>query len=171
MKRLAVAAALLPVALAGCAALKPKFIPVGDYGSSETDAKAPVTSAAEVKTFEDLPAGFALQDKEGYEEYNEELVVEKGFGHKVLGYIKVDYPDVGMCDTAVRKETVLQLLRQGAFSHGGNAVVAAHSNLGDHAGWSMFWNPCKYMGERGGYGNGWAVLLEGQPQPPSSGTR
>ena len=168
MKRVNFAVAFLPLALTGCMTLKPKFIPVGDYGSEETKVTPSVSSPAQIRIIEGLPAGFSWEDKEGYAEYNEELVVEKGFGHTILGYIKVDYPDVGICDTAVSKETVMRELRQGAFSHGANAVVDAHSNVGDHAGWSMFWNPCKYMGERGGYGHGWAVLLE---EPKHSSAR
>lgn len=164
MKRVNFAVAFLPLALTGCMTLKPKFIPAGDYGSEETHAAPSVNSPAQIQIVEGLPVGFSLEDKEGYAEYNEELVVEKGFGHKVLGYIKVDFPNVGICTTDVAKKTVMQELRQGAFSHGANAVVDAHSNVGDHDWWTRFINPCKYMGERGGYGHGWAVLLE-EPKP------
>jgi len=147
---------LLPLVLAGCMTLKPKFIPVGTEEEKASSARSP----AEVQLVEALPSGFSYKETTEYDDYDEELFVEPGYRHRVLGYIKVDYPDVGLCDSGVRKKTVLQKLREAAFRHGANAVVDAHSNLGDSCGWTMFWNPCKYMGKRGGYGHGWAVVLE-----------
>jgi hypothetical protein len=137
--------------LIGCGAqLKPRFVPVGEYVSTQQAKISPlVGSPNEVKVFYGPVDGFALKE--------DELIVEKGFNHKVLGHVKVVY-DKGMCDSSkANKYTVIQTLQRTAFSRGANAVIYAYSNLSETPG---FWDVCKYMNKREGYGHGWAVILE-----------
>ena len=138
------------VALMGCGGqLKTRFVPAGEYvPNQQAKVSHSVGSAGEVKIYFGPVAGFSLNE--------DELSVEKGFGHTVVGYIKVVY-DKGMCDASeADKNTVVQKLQQAAFAHGANAVVYAHSNLGENPG---FFDVCKYMNKREGYGHGWAVIL------------
>jgi hypothetical protein len=141
---------LLLVVLTGCAAqLKSRFVPAGEYVSGQqTNASPSVGSPKEIKVFYGPVEGFTLNE--------DELMVEKGFNHRILGYIKIVY-DKGMCDSGkADKNTVIQALQQSAFSHGANAVLYAHSNLTENPD---FWDVCNYMNKKEGYGHGWAVIV------------
>ena len=141
---------LIFIAVTGCGAqLKSRFVPVGEYVSGQQTKATPLVGAPnEVKVFYGPVDGFALIE--------DELIVEKGFNHRILGYIKVVY-DKGMCDASkADKNTVIQSLRQSAFSHGANAVIYAYSRLTENPG---FWDVCNYMNKKEGYGHGWAVIL------------
>jgi len=137
-------------ASAGCGAqLRSDFIPARDSTPAQQTGAAPlVGSPDQVKISYGLPDGLALDGNE--------LTVQKGFDHKVRGYIKVVY-DKGMCDSSkADKKTVVEKLQQAAYAQGANAVVLAYSALRDKPG---FWDVCSAMDK--GFGHGWAVVLAG----------
>lgn len=111
-------------------------------------AASAVASAEKVRIHYGLVDGFALRDNE--------LVVESGFDHRVLGFIEVVY-DHGMCDSSrANKATVEGLLRRAAFERGADAVVLAVNRLKDKGSAR---DVCSILGRP--YGVGWAVVLGG----------
>lgn len=140
---------LAVVASAGCGAqLRSDFVPARDYSQAQhADSRPLVGSPDQINISYGLPDGLALNGNE--------LTVEKGFNHRVRGYIRVVY-DKGMCDSSkADKKTVIRQLQQVAYAQGANAVVLAYSSLRDKPG---HWDVCSAMDK--GFGHGWAVVLQ-----------
>lgn len=121
--------------LTGCGALgvtvKAKLDRAGVVGAEQA---RPATDPKDVQVFLlSGPEGFTLADNE--------LGVEEGYAHEVIGLVKVVTDDGGFCDvgplvTAVEergRDAILDLMRERAARAGANAVIYATSELGEDA--------------------------------------
>ena len=152
----------------GCGPLptlgKGRFDAVGEYRPmAKTTPRA--ASPRAVKVFYGTsPAGFSLRDNE--------LKVEPGFGHQILGTVSVREGDqhcsneqIGATSGApipYRKNDVIAQMQETAYEHGGTAVIYAESYLSDQADGD---ERCKVLERHAAYGNGWVVVLGDAPQP------
>jgi hypothetical protein len=141
--------------LAACIPMqtKARFDQVGEYrGESKA---APITASPDaVKVFYGTsPPGFSLKDNE--------LKVEPGFHHQILGTVKVVY-ESGSCGDGglLSKADVIRLLRESAHAHGANAVIYAHSEPDETPSCESDDNV---------FGAGWAVVLS-DDAPPAAPT-
>jgi hypothetical protein len=143
-----------------CSCLNPRtfggrFDHVGEITSSaDAAARTIVPNAEAVRVFyETAPAGFSLKDNE--------LRVEAGYEHQVLGVVRV-VPRTGNCvdGGSIAKPEVIRLLRETAYQHGANAVIYAMSVPDEQPRCTL-----------DQVGSGWAVVLrEAKPSvpPPAS---
>jgi len=128
-------------------ALKNRFDHTGEY-TGTASATPIVGTAEEVKVFyASAPPGFTLRENE--------LKVEPGYTHRILGTVRTRYTD-GDCRLGTKAD-VVRSLREAAFANGGNAVIYVHSALGDAP--TAADEMCLAPGEED-YGGGWVVVLE-----------
>jgi hypothetical protein len=111
--------------LSGCSAvaLKARYDATGELGHSAPAAAS--VKAEDVRVFYDsAPAGFSLKDNE--------LKVEEGYQHKILGKVRVSSGG-GSCDVQpyVTKKAILSALRERAAREGANAVIYTSSSVPD----------------------------------------
>jgi hypothetical protein len=114
---------LLAVLISACAplSLKAKFSETGEMGTSGSPPLSDVGEAGQVKVFyASAPDGFSLKDNE--------LKVEPGFRHHILGTVEVKY-NAGACDD-VRdlgrpRDYIAELMKRRAHLAGANAVIYA----------------------------------------------
>ena len=150
----------------GCAAYVPartRFDAYGDYDAPRTTT-AIVATAADVKVYYGTaPAGFTLRDHE--------LDVEPGFGHRVLGTVKLSDND-GKClykeywsdeqspTGRYDKQHVITQLRTRARDAGGNAIIYVASEVTDDgdAAWT-----CAAVARGDDLGSAWVVVLGDAP--------
>lgn len=157
------AAALAVSTLVACGASKPGVTPLvvhgrfdayGDYDN--TPPSPPVVAYTDdVKIYYGMaPDGFAASDRD--------LQVETGYGHRVIGTVRVVRSE-GDCTRGIfRKRDVIDAMRVAAFQRGGNAVIYATSNVSDDPV-----DVCAEIDGRADYGGGWIVVLGA---PPASET-
>jgi hypothetical protein len=117
---------LLVAMLAGCGeTLRARFEAFGNIDAARSAGPA-VSSAGDVEVFyATAPAGFSLRDNE--------LTVEPGHNHRILGSVRVLRSPGPCASTEFTKRDVLEHMRTGAFDNGGNAVVYAQSRIADDA--------------------------------------
>lgn len=149
---------VLVLALAACpsATLRPEFTPIGPQRGAI--AVAPVVASAEKVEvyFASAPAGFSLRENE--------VKVEAGFQHEILGIIKL-WPDQrGEC--RLSQESAVSLMRKVGYEIGANAVIYMQSDL-PQAGIPA---QCSRVLAVGNAGEGWAVIVRpvAQPAPVSA---
>jgi hypothetical protein len=145
--------------LVGCNAIKmhAELTPVGALDLPRSQVPI-VPSAADVQVFySSAPAGFTLR--------NNELQVETGYGHRIVGIIKLQRDQGGRTCTLIQRDA-MEALRQGAYLNGGNAVVYATSTLGQAD------NPtaCMQAAKISDFGSGWAVVLSAAPSATPDAT-
>ena len=151
-------AALVALALcAGCPMhTKTRFDTIGEY-HGQTKATPITASPEEVKIFYGTsPPGFSLKENE--------LKVEPGYGHRILGTVKVVW-ESGSCGDGgkLTKADVISKLRESAHANGANAVIYVHSAPDESPS-------CRQDDET--FGAGWAVVLSdaapaAPPAPPA----
>lgn len=151
--------ALVLALLSGCFAvsLKARYDATGELGSHRDSA--PTVEADDVRVFYDsAPAGFSLAENE--------LKVEVGYQHSILGKVRVTFGE-GSCamEPYVSKDRVIGTLQEAAASAGANALIYATSTIPN--GLSGPFGPdgaCTALEEarRQGpnLGFGWAVVLQ-----------
>jgi hypothetical protein len=125
------------------------------YGDVDAGGSAPAVSAEPVKVYYGTaPAGFTLRDNE--------LKVEDGFAHRILGTVRVVW-DAGNCDHGgFSKKDVVEAMRRTAKERGGNAVIYASSHISDEPRYV-----CGEVWGKDDYGGGWVVVLaETAPAAP-----
>ncbi len=109
---------LLLLLAGGCALrVKAVFEPTGLHGATASRSRI-VTSPAEVQVFiRTSPDGFTLA--------NNELEVQNGYSHKILGTVTVKY-DGGECNFGpAGRRDLIAAMQESAWSAGGNAVIYA----------------------------------------------
>lgn len=141
---------LLAGAASGCSSISVRgaFTPVGVYGQSQ-DATRSLDSVEDVKVYyKSAPDGFTLT--------NNEVEVEDGYGHTILGDIKVIY-ESGFCDQGhIDQATIIRIMQETAHEKGANAVIFANSKLSQNPTRSRV---CGVAKQGGTFGWGWAVRL------------
>ena len=136
--------------------LKPRFDRTGVYDPAAR-ATPIVTSAADVKVYYGTsPPGFTLRENE--------LAVESGYSHQILGTIKVLYEDGSCYAGHGTKADLIRYLQESAFANGGNAVIYARSGLPDVQ--PKEGELCVPYGDED-FGGGWAVVLREPPAAPA----
>ncbi len=150
----------------GCGfALKPlkmqaKFKEVGEIRSAEKIVFA-VDKAEDVKIFYgNSPDGFSLKENE--------LKVEDGFGHRILGTVEIRYKD-GTCHkndqfSEKPRSDFFRLMRQRAFEKGASALIYVSSELAGDDDLDEFRKLCNSRAYSGvqmefSYAIGWAVVV------------
>jgi hypothetical protein len=161
---LVVAAGLACALTGGCGSevtLKARYDAIGKVGSAATPAPSVSPEAVEVY-YGSSPEGFSLAANE--------LTVEEGYTHRVLGPIHVSidklvYGGSSCKELKVGKDTVLDELRKAAAKQGANAVIYASSKFPDADEYGDHDNPCEAAfrvemedGQRN-VGYGWAVIV------------
>jgi hypothetical protein len=149
------ALSLAVAALSGCAApLRSRFDGYGNVDAAPGAARS-VGAAAQVQVFYGTaPDGFSLRDNE--------LKVEGGHGHRILGTVQV-LRDEGHCGVSRRtKQEVITTLREVAHANGGNAVIYAASRISAHATPGQV---CDEIEDHLDIGSGWVVVLGAPPAP------
>jgi hypothetical protein len=123
------------------------------YGDVDAGGSAPAVSAEPVKVYYGTaPAGFTLRDNE--------LKVEDGFAHRILGTVRVVW-DKGNCDQgSFSKKDVVEAMRRTARERGGNAVIYASSHISDEPRYV-----CGEIWGKDDYGGGWVVVLAATAAP------
>jgi hypothetical protein len=152
---LAASAALALAALAGCSTpLRSRFDGYGNVDASSRAAPA-VGAAAHVQVFYGTaPDGFSLRDNE--------LKVDGGHDHRILGTVQV-LRDDGHCGVSQRtKQEVIAALREVAYANGGNAVIYATSRISAQATPRQV---CEEIEDHLDIGSGWVVVLGAAPAP------
>jgi hypothetical protein len=125
--------------------IKAEFTPIGIVGNGSAAATI-VASASEVQVFyASSPAGFSLRENE--------LTVEPGYGHRILGIVKLQLRQNGAC--WLTQKDALSSLQRGAYLSGANAVVYATSPLAQTANETS----CLNAAQESNFGSGWAVVL------------
>jgi hypothetical protein len=145
---------LLATGLSACAmTMRTRFDRYGNVDSQEEPRQA-VATPADVEVFYGTsPGGFSLRDNE--------LKVEAGYHHRILGTAVVVQAG-GKCGKGdAAKKDVIDQLRQAAFERGGNAVIYAISYLSDEP----VDEDCKVVRARGSLGSGWVVLVDHDAEP------
>ena len=126
---------------------KTRFDAIGEYDGASS-ARPILGSPDEIRLFyESSPGGFSLKENE--------LKVERGHNHEILGFIQVMY-GYGFIDSGdADKKTIIRELKKRAFSEGANAVIYVQSvlpeNASAHDRLRVAW--------RRPWGTGWAVVL------------
>ena len=156
------------VALANCGSpliLRADYRPVGL--NTQAAGRPIVPSPAEVLVFhQNAPDGFTLRENE--------LSVEPGFQHRILGPVEVRY-DRGHCNRARDFKAPVKdlewLIRHRAHSVGANAVIYYVSELAPGATWRELKDLCMTRAYAGTqhefhYARGWAVVLS-DARPPA----
>jgi hypothetical protein len=156
----AAAAALAASTLAACATqslvtplvVHGRFDAYGDYDATPP-SRPTVEYTDDVSIFYGMaPDGFAAGDRD--------LRVEAGYGHRVIGTVRVVRTE-GDCSKGVfRKRDVIDAMRVAAFQRGGNAVIYATSNVSDEPT-----DVCAELDGRLDFGGGWIVVLGDAPAP------
>ena len=137
-----------------------KYKEVGEIGSIENVVRA-VDKPEDVRLFyANSPAGFSLKENE--------LKVEDGFEHRILGTISIRYKD-GHCIKMDQfsenpRNDFFQLMRQKAFEKGANALIYVSSELSgddDREEFKKLCNSRAYSGTQMelSYASGWAVVV------------
>jgi hypothetical protein len=121
-----------------------------------------VATAEDIKVFYGTaPEGFSLRDNE--------LKVEGGFDHQILGTIVVQWNEDGKrCDwpPLFTKRDVIAQMRVSAHQQGGTAVIYAHSAIPDSPDPDAI---CSGIAEnKASLGNGWVVVLGGPTKAPAA---
>ena len=159
--RLSIALALVSttVLTAGCAtplSTRARFDTYGEYGSAQ---KAEPTAAGpdQVRVFMGTaPDGFSLRENE--------LKVEPGFGHRILGRVRVVYK-TGYCwDGGATQRDVVAQMKAEAYQHGGDAIIYALSAIETSPTPGEL---CQSIRDRDDLGAGWVVVL-GNRQPAAT---
>ncbi|MEO0461435.1 MAG: hypothetical protein AAF219_11375 [Myxococcota bacterium] len=144
---------LLTQSACGAAQLDSHFQAYGELGAAKPSGPS-VAAAEDVRVFMGMaPDGFSLRENE--------LTVEEGYGHEVLGRVFATR-GLGLCDVGdISPELVGEALRSAAFPTGANAVIYAQSDVAESASGA---EQCQIIRNNGGrVGSGWAVQLkEGQ---------
>jgi hypothetical protein len=145
--------ALALAALSSCSGpLRSRFDGYGNVDAVRDDGPS-VGSAGQVQVFYGTaPAGFSLRDNE--------LEVEDGHNHRILGTVQVlrDESCVGSRRT---KKDVIATLREVSYANGGNAVIYATSRISEQPEPGTV---CDEIGDHPDIGGGWVVVL-GEPDP------
>jgi hypothetical protein len=150
--------ACVPPPLVTPLVVRGRFDAYGDYDASRAVEPA-VEYTDDIKIFYGTaPDGFSAGERD--------LKVADGYGHRVLGTVRVVRSE-GVCAKGIfRKRDVIDAMRVAAFERGGNAVIYATSNVSDEPS-----NVCGEVAGRADYGGGWIVLL-GEPEaaeaPPAT---
>ncbi len=147
MKKIIVILSLFLVS--GCALkLRSEFNPVGKYDSVLAN-KPIVSSHSEISIYlKSAPDGFTLKENE--------LQVEEGYNHKVLGEVNIvhksGFSDVGISHL---KSQVVDKFKQSAYETGANAVIYCVVNVSEKSNRFETKRACTI-----GFGSGWAVIAE-----------
>jgi hypothetical protein len=152
------AVALALAALAGCATpLRSRFDGYGNVDAVHRAAPS-VGAAAQVQVFYGTaPEGFSLRDNE--------LEVEAGHDHQILGTAQV-LRDEGHCGVSQRsKQEVIATLREIAYANGGSAVIYATSRISAQATPRQV---CEEIRDHLDIGSGWVVVLGAPPAPSAA---
>jgi hypothetical protein len=154
--------AFLSLSLVGCSglSLQARYDAYGVYGAKSAVAEKRAKSADEVAVFIGTsPEGFTLRDNE--------LAVESGYDHQILGQVKV-IRDGGLCDVGVtNKDGVIKAIQRKAWDVGGSAVVYAHSELPDDP---TYGEACRILANAKDFGGGWVVVLGANDADPTQTT-
>ena len=129
------------------------FEPVGEIGALPSGGEP--LEPEEVRVFAaTAPDGFTLRDNE--------LEVEEGYGHRVLGIVRAIYRR-GNClhGGPTSSRDVYSVLQEAAAAEGADAVIYATSRIPPDA------TPTDICQADGDYGQGWAVLLGSAPSEPN----
>jgi hypothetical protein len=140
--------AALLVTASGCAMrMTPAFDPLGKKVDRYSAPKA-VATIDEVRVFaETAPSGFQRK--------GDQVVVEPGHQHRVVGRLLLERN--GSCQPSDRARTdVMDLLRREAYMYGGNAVVYATTPIRENATSTEL---CRQLGTETTVGSGWVVVL------------
>jgi hypothetical protein len=134
--------------------MTPEFTPTGIVGA-DTSATI-VARARDVKVFyASSPPGFSLRDNE--------LTVEPGYRHRILGILKLQLETAGIC--RLTQKDALNSLRREAYLNGANAVVYAITPLAREENRIA----CTNAGNESNFGTGWAVVIDAaEPPAPAS---
>ena len=154
----ALACWLIIVALSGCAApsFSTRFRRVGIEGATPPPASGVAVADAVAVYNNTSPKGFSLAENE--------LTVEEGYDHKIMGFVEVWYKD-GTCEagdgTNYSRTTIIRALKERAFQEGGNSVIYADAQITEDLG-----DDCDHYLEfkkRGvwqrPWGHGWVVFV------------
>jgi hypothetical protein len=163
-------ALLAAVVVSACAYVPPpatrgRFDAYGEY-DPDRRVSASVVKAVDVRVFYGTaPAGFSLRDNE--------LTVEPGFGHRILGTVRVEWTGERACwgyrDTydkrttmPVTKPKAIEQMKAIAASQGGDAIIYVSSRISDEP---LDGEVCSLLreGHRGDLAAGWVVALVAQP--------
>ena len=144
--------------------LNAEYTPVGAQGTAHREQPT-VASPHEVRVYyKSSPPGFTLGENE--------LEVEPGFDHRILGELKVrgdgTVNDCGGEGSPGQKD-VFAKLQAVAHAVGANAVIYAYSEV---AQTGRFMD-CRNALERNEFGGGWAVVVSAEhltPVPPGNPT-
>jgi hypothetical protein len=135
MKAIVLVATLFCASCFPAVTLKPEYTAMDLTHQPQVSGQL-VKAAPEVKVFyASSPAGFSLRDNE--------LKVEPGYSHRILGVLKVRR-EGGVACSAVQ-----------AYANGANAVVYATTQLPKEQDNAV----CMHVSEQGEFGAGWAVIL------------
>jgi hypothetical protein len=134
--------------------MTPEFTPTGIVGA-DTSVTI-VASARDVKVFyASSPPGFSLRDNE--------LTVEPGYRHRILGILKLQLGMAGVC--SLTQKDALNSLQKVAYLHGANAVVYASTPLAREENQIA----CSNAVKESNFGTGWAVVLDAaEPRAPAA---
>jgi len=138
------------VFIAGCAVtLGAEFT---STNAQAPNVEMPKTPVENVKVFyKSSPPGFTLKTNE--------LTVEPGFSHQILGELRVTVQSGKECYAGtVNQAHVLSVLQRKAHEVGGNAVIYAHSSI-SQAGMPQ---ECGDARSANDFGGGWAVIVGSQ---------
>ena len=151
---------VITISFLGCIPLQYKtgFNRIGEY-QIKTKKKPIVKTPEEIKVYlNSSPDGFSLKENE--------LKVEPGYKHKILGSLKVKYLN-GSCSTgpnAGKPEVLITILKERAYKEGGNAIIYTYNHFPDDATQSDI---CRSISEKRqsrvitdfSFAGGWLVVL------------
>ncbi|MEZ4360473.1 MAG: hypothetical protein R3B48_09845 [Kofleriaceae bacterium] len=129
--------------------LKPEFTAVGALGNPVAAVAVAANAEAVQVFYASSPAGFTLRENE--------LKVEDGFNHRIIGIVKLRRAAGAFENCNVVQADAIAAMQQGAYTNGANAVVYATSPLATEPDQLI----CQRAFEAGEFGSGWAVVLGG----------
>jgi hypothetical protein len=133
-----------------CAPLRVKtyYEPVGRLGSGQPTSTPIVDTWRDVGVYmRSAPRGFTLTDNE--------VAVEAGFGHRVLGFLRVTY-DTGYCDLGeLGQKDLIRSLQERGHTAGANAVIYVQTLWTEG---TTGIGRCTGVERNPTYASGWAVV-------------
>jgi hypothetical protein len=142
---------LLLFSLQACSPLnlRTEFNPVGRMDAFQNKPKA-VNSYQDILVYlKSAPEGFTLKENE--------LKIEEGFDHIILGEIKVfiKRPYDAITEIINAKYKTIEELKQAAFEKGANAIIYCVTNISNDPSEAEFKRAVAL-----GFGSGWAVIVQ-----------
>jgi hypothetical protein len=125
------------------ATLKAEFTPIGAIWQSSANVSI-VNEADAQLIVQSAPPGFSLRENG--------LKVEPGYGHRIVGVLKVREAHSGA--RSLLQRDALTSLRRGAFSNAANAVVDAYTPLAQE---EQEGTACRRARAAADFGSGWAL--------------